>query len=561
MNTKYRKISTIALLLVTIVITGSTSCYDDSPKHASNKDNYPFVTDRVVPVRIVMQEDDWDFFKKNARSKPYVRADMWFDGKHIPDIAIRTKGNSSLNQVAGGGYIKYSLKVDLNFFNSARNLNGIKKLSFSNGFSDPTFIREVLAYELFEQMGIPTPRTSFVDIWINNTHLGLYTMVEPIDKSFISNHFADSKGNLYKPEAYASSLKWTQKDLGNLVTNSSANKKAEINIGGANLEEILQALNPESRSNAVILPPNVPRGMPPPQDMPPPGDMPPPPPPEGIPFPQGMPPPGNVRPPMGIPLPDAMAPPGIPGKYGDNLLEQMCLKTNENNADHAHLLHFLDVLNNEPDNTFPQEIEQVLDVDGTLRFLAVSAVIVHLDNYIGGGHNYYLYDHDGKFVIIPWDMNMAFGTFNAGIGQEGLIHFYIDEPTAGAVAERPLVKRLLSYQPYLDIYHGYVKELLAGPFSLKKMNSRIDELSTLIRPYVQADQYKLYSMEQFELGLTEGIKYFASRGMIPWGLKFFIAERITSVTEQLAGIRKSSSGNGSGNGGGMNFMRNNPMRR
>jgi hypothetical protein len=72
--------------------------------------------------------------------------------------------------------------------------------------------------------------------------------------------------------------------------------------------------------------------------------------------------------------------PGGPFGRGGNLLEQMALKTNENSPDYNALFRFLEVLNNCPEETFPSEIEKVLDVDGVLRFLAVSVLIVHLDN-------------------------------------------------------------------------------------------------------------------------------------------------------------------------------------
>ena len=143
--------------------------------------------------------------------------------------------------------------------------------------------------------------------------------------------------------------------------------------------------------------------------------------------------------------PEGMMPAGTPRNQQRDLVELMGLKTNENKPDHSLLFRFLDVLNNEPDDTFPIEIEKMLDVDEVLRYLAVSTLIVHLDNYIAMGHNYYLYDNNGKFVIIPWDLNMAFGTFNFGLDREQLINYYIDEPTGGAFAGRPLVKRLLSH--------------------------------------------------------------------------------------------------------------------
>jgi hypothetical protein len=244
-----------------------------------------------------------------------------------------------------------------------------------------------------------------------------------------------------------------------------------------------------------------------------------------------------------------MMPGGPMGNLRGNYLDQMGLKTNENKQDHSLLYRLLDILNNEPDETFPAEIEKVLDVDEVLRFLAVSTVIVHLDNYIGMGHNYYLYENNGKFVIIPWDLNMAFGTFDSGIDRNGIINFYIDEPTSGPVADRPLVDRLLSYQPYLDIYHGYIEELLEGPFAVKKMNTRINELAGLIRPYVINDELKFYSTRHFEQNLEEDITGGRIMGGNPLGLKSFIRERSISVRQQLAGIRKSGSGDGSGNGG------------
>jgi spore coat protein CotH len=75
-------------------------------------------------------------------------------------------------------------------------------------------MREILGYELFRQMDVPAPRAAFIDLWVNEIHLGLYTMVEQIDKVFIQNNFKYANGNLYKPEKPAGNLAWTQADLG-----------------------------------------------------------------------------------------------------------------------------------------------------------------------------------------------------------------------------------------------------------------------------------------------------------------------------------------------------------
>ena len=587
-----RKVATSLIILSLIGLTVPLiGCGDQISGQVEDKDSGPFYDDRVVTVRIVMPEDDWEFMQENAMSEQYARADLWYDGELIPDVAVRPKGNSSLREAASTGTARFSLKVDLNFFNSARNLDGVKKLNFNNGFSDPTLIRETLGYELFEQMGIPTPCTSFVDLWVNDTHLGLYTMVEQIDKTFLSDHFADSTGNLYKPEMSAGPLSWTEADLeAQQPEESGVNDNLDVNLGGGKLREIMEALEEKELTEEGVA---VPEGT----QMPPrdvfPGDM-----------PQGDKPPlmdlaiaaaklgvteqqlrealgdpsqgppdlaaaaqqlnvseESLQEALGLPAEGMMPPPGMPpGGVGD-YLQLMGLKTNENNPNHSALFHFLDILNNEPDETFPEEIEKVLDVDEVLRFLAVSTLIVHLDNYIGSGHNYYLYETDGKFTIIPWDLNMAFGTFNCfSLDRESLINYHIDEPTCEPISERPLVERLLSHGPYLDAYHGYLKSLLNEPFDADRMFSRIDELADLIRPYVQSDQVKFFSTQDFEHGLTQDVNVgMAREGMPgplpnPIGLKTFVVERSESVRQQLEG-KRPSAGNGSGNGGGVRMFR------
>ncbi len=98
-------------------------------------------------------------------------------------------------------------------------------------------------------------------------------------------------------------------------------------------------------------------------------------------------------------------------------------------------LKMLEVLNNGGD-----DIEKYLDVDAALKYIAVSTALVNFDSYLGNfGHNYYLYEHNGVFTILPWDLNMSFGGFGGG---DDISRLYIDEPTQGAVADRPLVNKL-----------------------------------------------------------------------------------------------------------------------
>jgi spore coat protein CotH len=90
----------------------------------------------------------------------------------------------------------------------------------------------------------------------------------------------------------------------------------------------------------------------------------------------------------------------------------MDLKTNEKDAEDSKIIDFLKEINSENG-----DIESVMDVDNMLRYFAMNTALVSLDSYQGTmKHNYYLYEQDGKFSIIPWDYNMAFGGFGGGMG-------------------------------------------------------------------------------------------------------------------------------------------------
>ena len=458
------------LLIVIVAVSLIPGCTRSASHGVHDPDFNPFVDDRIATVRIEMTDENWAFLRKHAFEEQYVRGDFWWDDELVPDVGVRPKGNSSLGQAVGWDSPRVPFAVDFNIFNRARTFHGGKKVFLNNGWSDPTLIREMVAYKIFADMGVPAPRCSLVDVWVNEKHLGVYTMVEMVDQTFISKHFEDSTGNLYKPELLAARLDWTESDnehdfgqpgMPEMPGLHRQDPVLYTNIGGAPLIDLLRALGMEEIT-ALYEPEQERRG--------------------------------NVF--RGLP---AMA---IPSNY----VEAMMLKTNENNPDYSGLFRFLEVLNYEPDETFPQEIEQVLDVDMTLKFIAVSAVTVHLDNYIGIGHNNYLYEAGGKFTPIPFDTNMAFGTFNMGIRKHNLINYYIDEPTAGPMNRFPLVERLLEYEPYMEKYRGYVEEVMNGPFSLDVVLPRIDRLVEMVRPYARADTEMFYSYEDWERCITEDLR-------------------------------------------------------
>ena len=96
-------------------------------------------------------------------------------GTHIMDsVGVRLKGNSSYFHPG----VKKSFKIDFNKFIPGQNYDGLKKLNFSNGFKDPTCMREKLFFDACLDAGVPAPRASFANVTFNGEAWGFYTVVE-----------------------------------------------------------------------------------------------------------------------------------------------------------------------------------------------------------------------------------------------------------------------------------------------------------------------------------------------------------------------------------------------
>ena len=128
---KENRLACLGVMALIVVSIGLMAYLGVTSGQVSSDDLEPFITDRVVEVQIIMSEEDWESCRLDALEEQYVQADFWFDGELIPDVAVRPKGNSSLNSVYRSGGSRYSLKIDFNFFNSARNFRGLKKLNRS----------------------------------------------------------------------------------------------------------------------------------------------------------------------------------------------------------------------------------------------------------------------------------------------------------------------------------------------------------------------------------------------------------------------------------------------
>jgi spore coat protein CotH len=175
-----------------------------------------FLPDTVAEVRLELSDEAWQAILDNPLAEEYQSGNIIYNGIRVDHVAIRTKGNSSLTSVASffAYSDRYSFKVDMNRYIKGQDLLGLQKLNLNNGYGDATLMREHLSYELMRALGLPTPRTAFVNLYVNNKLLGLYTAVEAVDDEFIKARFEENDGDLYKAEM-GSDLLWKGNSIDN----------------------------------------------------------------------------------------------------------------------------------------------------------------------------------------------------------------------------------------------------------------------------------------------------------------------------------------------------------
>jgi hypothetical protein len=157
-------------------------------------------------------------------------------------------------------------------------------------------------------------------------------------------------------------------------------------------------------------------------------------------------------------------------------------------------------------------------------------------------HNYYLYNNDGIFEWISWDLNMLFNGFpGSGLSDEEATQFLIDEPVLGSMESYPLIQAIFKNEDYVEKYHDYLTILSEGYLEEETFNAKVLSVYDMIKSYVETDPTSFYTYEQFENGLF-------GEDTTELGLLSFVNNRVANVTQQLSGEIESTN-NDEGNTG------------
>ena len=192
------------------------------------------------------------------------------------------------------------------------------------------------------------------------------------------------------------------------------------------------------------------------------------------------------------------------GTFAETYFEK---KSNEDAGDWSDILSVFDAVHAATRLSAPAlwrtGLEEVLDVDVFLNWLAVNTVIQNWDTYGLMTHNYYLYNDpgSGRLNWIPWDNNEAL--------QDGKQGGALALDFEGVNADWPLIRYLYDDATYRARYVARVEAAIEGPFAPSRMIPIYQSARNLIEPYVVGAEGELggYTFLRSDADFSAAVSY------------------------------------------------------
>ena len=139
------------------------------------------------------------------------------------------------------------------------------------------------------------------------------------------------------------------------------------------------------------------------------------------------------------------------------------------------------------------ELEEYMDIDNLLKYMAVHVFSVNEDSLSGSmAHNYYLYESGGKLNLIPWDYNLAFG----GMGSNAAS--VINSPIDGAFSGTTFFDTLMENEEYKEKYYDYLEQLVKEYVDGGRLDAFYEQTRGNIDQLLEEDPTAFYTYEEYD---------------------------------------------------------------
>ncbi len=184
-----RTINTFTKILILLVIFAI--CQN---AHGQRQDDVFFDGSVLHDIYLDLEESDWQALRDNYLENTYYPSTFRWDDITVTNIAIRSRGSGSRSPE------KPNLRLNFNKNVSGQKFLGLKDVALKANNQDASLMRETSSFALMRRLGIPAPREAHARLFINGEFFGLYTIVEMINKDFLSRVFDEDEGYLYEYE-------------------------------------------------------------------------------------------------------------------------------------------------------------------------------------------------------------------------------------------------------------------------------------------------------------------------------------------------------------------------
>ena len=205
-------LSTVVTSSATRLLHAVIAClFVFAPKAAAQTTDDLFNAQTLQRIDLELHSSDWLKLKENFLTNAYYPADLVWNGQTVRNVGIRSRGRGSRNPHKPG------LKVDFDEYSTGQRFLGLKSLVLDNLTQDPSGIHEAVTMRFLARLGIPAPREAHVRLYVRGEYIGLYAVVEAIDKDMLARVYGaigedtQNDGWLYE---FAWQEDWRFTDLG-----------------------------------------------------------------------------------------------------------------------------------------------------------------------------------------------------------------------------------------------------------------------------------------------------------------------------------------------------------
>ena len=152
----------------------------------------------VTKIEIYFSTTNWDQLLDNyyaAGLDERLLADsVVINGNMKDSVGVKYKGNSTYS----ANNAKNPINIALDYVQDNQDYQGFRTIKLSNGQNDPSFVREVLSFEIARKY-MKVPQSNYAEVHINGAYHGLYVNTESINSDFQNDYlYADTDNTRFK---------------------------------------------------------------------------------------------------------------------------------------------------------------------------------------------------------------------------------------------------------------------------------------------------------------------------------------------------------------------------